>query len=124
MLTKQQSAAGKHSRQGQHWQPPWRQSANQSGSKGRDWLALELQRKGLTFRKARAAVTALFASMREGLRRDKWVETPIGEFEVRSRAQPLERKRFGRKQYLYLQPTVVFKPHPELLGDNRKGHQK
>jgi nucleoid DNA-binding protein len=122
-LAKRQLAAGERKARGRHWEVPRRHSANQPGNNGRDWLVLELQRRGITFRKARAAVTAVVDAMREGLRRDAWVETPIGKFELRSRAQPLQRKRFGREQCLYERPTVVFTPVRRLLDDNSK-HQK
>jgi nucleoid DNA-binding protein len=122
ILAKRQLAAGKRKARGRHWEAPRRRSANRRGNNGRDWLVLELQRRGITFRKARAAVTAVVDAMREGLRRDGWVETPIGEFELRSRAQTLPRERFGREQRLYERPAVVFKPLRQLLADNK--HQK
>jgi nucleoid DNA-binding protein len=124
ILGKKQLAAGRRNARGGNWQARRRKSANQGGKKGRDWLALEVQKQGITFRQARAAVTAVVDAMREGLRRDKWVDTPIGEFEVRSRAQLLERERFGRKQYLYERPTVIFSPDPGLFGDKKKGRKK
>jgi nucleoid DNA-binding protein len=121
MLAKQQRAAGKRKARGRNWQAPRRKSANRRGKSGRDWLALQLQKQGITFRQARAAVSAVLDAMREGLRRDGWIDTPIGEFEVHSRVRyPLERTRFGRKQVLYARPTVIFTPNPRLLDDNKK----
>jgi hypothetical protein len=127
IIARPQVEAGKRNSRGQNWQAPRRRSANQGECKGRDTLVLELQKQGLTFRKARAAVRAFVEAMREGLRQDKWLETPIGNFIVRSRShppdKPLERKRLGRKQSLYKQRAIVFEPNRILFEGNAKGRK-
>ncbi len=45
ILAKEQLDAGKRMARGRHWQPPRRQSANQSNNKGQDSLALQLQKR-------------------------------------------------------------------------------
>jgi hypothetical protein len=60
-------------------------AASREKARGREWLVHELQNKGLKYREARAALKALVEGMREGLRKDGVVETPIGTFELRPR---------------------------------------
>ena len=80
-----------------------------SKAKGRDWLALEVQKCGLTFDEARAAVGAIFDSMVAMLQQGEWVETPLGEFQIKHRTKPYTRLRFGRLQTLHYQSKrVVF----------------
>ena len=124
MLAKQDVAAGTRKARGRYWEAPRRVSANKGAHKGRDTLVLELQKRGVTFRKARAAVKAWVNAMRELLQRDRRLQTPIGEFTVRSRSRPRnrpwQRKRFGRDQLVYARPTVVWEPAPEVMGGRRK----
>ena len=110
-LAKQRVATGERKARGRHWQLPRPMpTSSQRGTRGREWLVHQLQKQGLTFRKARAAVTAVLKVVREGLRNDGLVQTPMGEFYLRSLTPPYERKRWGRNQTLYLQRTrVVFK---------------
>ena len=60
-------------------------AASRGEARGREWLVHELQNKGLTYRKARAAVQSFVEVMREGLRKDRLLETPLGRFELRQR---------------------------------------
>jgi hypothetical protein len=82
------------------WRPPKRKPA---ARRGRDWLALELQKRGFEFRKARAVVNAILDSMAEALLRDEKVVTPLGTFLVQERTPPYERVR-----------PVVRRPSPRL----------
>ena len=125
-LAKQRVATGERKARGRHWQLPRPMpTSSQRGTRGREWLVHQLQKQGLTFRKARAAVTAVLKVVREGLRNDGLLQTPMGEFYLRSLTPPYERKRWGRNQTLYLQRTrVVFRPNPGLLGGERKRRKK
>jgi hypothetical protein len=117
-LAKQGVAAGQRQACGRFWRSSRGQPArhNQSSTtseaaKGRDWLTAQLQILGLTFRKARAIVTAVLEAISEGLQRDGWVETPLGEFYLVRRTAPYQRKRWGRNQNLHRWSNrVVFKP--------------
>jgi len=93
---------------GGHWRVPKREPA--SKAKGRDWLAIEVQKCGLTFDEAREAVGAIFDSMVAALQAGEWVQTPLGEFQVRHRTPPYQRVRFKKVQTLHRQSKrVVFK---------------
>jgi nucleoid DNA-binding protein len=95
-------------KRGGHWRVPKRESA--SKAKGRDWLALEVQKCGLTFDDARAVVSAILDSMVKALQTGEPVETPLGEFQIRHRTKPYMRVRFGKVQTLHFQSRrVVFK---------------
>jgi nucleoid DNA-binding protein len=96
---------------GRHWKPPFRKPTG-----ARDWLAIELQKRGFAFRKAREIVTSIFDCMRESLRRGEHVETPLGTFEWAFRKRPGQtRIRFGRKQILFRNyKWVVFVPDSRL----------
>jgi len=94
----------------------------QRETKGRQWLAGELQKKGLTYRKARAAVGAVVQVIREGLRKEGLVKTPIGRFYSKPRTPSYDRQRWEGKQTLHKEPIrVVFKPKRGLLdGETTK----
>ena len=83
---------------GRTWQVPRRQAPK---STGREYLALELQKRGFTFRKARQVVDAIWESIKEALQRGEKVETPLGRFEVKERPKPRKRWRWDKLQRLY-----------------------
>jgi len=121
-LAQQQVAAGRRDPRGRRWRPPGTASA--CGSKGRDWLERQLQQRGLTSREAHAVLRAVLEAMQAGLRRDGWLETPLGEFYRASRTLPYERKRWGCHQYLHLRRTrIKFAPDPSLLGNQARTSQ-
>ena len=72
---------------GSRWRPPAAPKAAASSepattrvtTRGRDWLERQLRVRGVTARAAHDAVTAMFDAIREGVWRDGWVETPIGD---------------------------------------------
>jgi hypothetical protein len=112
-LAQQEVAAGRRKPQGRLWQPA-SNVANPSGTKGRVWLESELRKSGLTVREAYAVVAVVFDAIKEGLQRDGFVETPLGEFFTKSSPQPYERQRFG----LNLQcMRVAYKPDPSLVWE-------
>ena len=87
----------------------WRSPRREAESKGRDYLAVELQKRGFTFRKARRAVNAVWEVIQSALQRGEKVETPLGEFRLKEQPEPRKRLRFGRVQRLYRQRwKVVF----------------
>jgi nucleoid DNA-binding protein len=91
---------------GRTWQMPRRQAPKLIG---RDRLALELQKRTLTFRKARQVVNAIWESIQEALQRGEAVETPLGRFHVVKRPAPRTRFRLGKMQRLYRRrKKVVF----------------
>jgi nucleoid DNA-binding protein len=91
---------------GQAWQLPRRQAPKLIG---RDHLALELQKRTLTFRKARQVVAAIWESIKDALKRGEDVETPLGQFHVVKRPAPRTRFRLGQLQHLYRRrKKVVF----------------
>jgi hypothetical protein len=90
---------GRDSQRGGRWRVPKREAA--SKSKGRDWLALELQKCGLTYDEAREVLGAILDSMVEALREGEWEQTPIGEFQVKHRKPPYLRTRFGRADHAF-----------------------
>ena len=84
-------------------------------TRGRDWLEGELQKKGLSDRKAHAMVQAIFEALAEGIRKDEKVETPIGTFSKKKRTHEYERERFGKKQYVHQTPwRIEFESAPGL----------
>ena len=100
--------AGKSRKPGGRWRVPQRKP--DSKAKGRDWLALEVQKRGLTYDEARAVVGAILDAMVEALRAGESVQTPIGEFQIKRRTKPHTRMRFGRVQTMHYWPKrVVFK---------------
>ncbi len=108
----------KDKKSGRHWQVPKRERA--SKSKGRDWLALELQKQGFTYDKAREVVDAIFGSMVDALQAGECVETPIGDFEIKRRTRPHHRVRFGKVQRMHVQPKrVVFRARKPCKGDSK-----
>jgi len=69
-----------------------------------------VQKCGLTFDEAREAVGAIFDSMVAALQEGEWVQTPLGEFQIKRRTNPYLRVRFGKVQTLHYQSKrVVFK---------------
>jgi nucleoid DNA-binding protein len=103
-------------KRGGHWRVPKRNSA--SKAKGRDWLAIEVQKCGLSFDDARAAVGAIFDSMVESLQEGEWVETPLGEFQIRHRTKPYTRVRFGKVQTMHCHANRVVFEAAIPKGDN------
>jgi hypothetical protein len=103
------------------WRPPNRRAA---AERGRDWLAIELQKRGMEFREARAVVTAIFSSITDALKSGEKVDTSLGTFLVKERTKqyhrvrPLVRRESGRvgpapskAQTLHrIRKRVVFKP--------------
>ena len=82
---------------------------------GRDSLALELQKLGLTFDKAREVVDAIWESIKDALKRGEDVETPLGRFQVVERPEPRMRLRLGKIQQLYRRrKKVVFTAAKEV----------
>jgi hypothetical protein len=114
ILSKHERAAGrllsgKHPRRKPDnacWRPPTRKPA---ARRGRDWLALELQKRGFEFRKARAVVNAILDSMAEALRRGEKVFTPLGTLLVQERTPAYERVRPVVRHPLPRQGPVVKK---------------
>ena len=91
---------------GRTWQLPRRQVPE---SIDRDYLALELQKRTLTFRQARQVVDAIWESIKEALQRGEDVETPLGRFQVVERPEPRTRRRLGKWHRLYRRrKKVVF----------------
>jgi len=91
--------AGKSRKPGGRWRVPQRKP--DSKAKRRDWLALEVQKRGLTYDEARAVVGAILDSMVAALQAGEWVETPIGEFRTKRRTKPYLRVRFGGVQTMH-----------------------
>jgi nucleoid DNA-binding protein len=88
----------------------WRLPQRQAPDPGRDYLALELQKRGFTFRKAREVVNAIWESIQKALQHGETVETPLGRFRVVKQPAPRTRIRLGKIQRLYRQrKKVVFK---------------
>lgn len=116
-LAAQRVASGQRKAPGRHWQLPRTTPASSQGAtKGREWLVRELQKRGFTFRKARAAVEAVFQVIEEGLREDRSVKTPMGEFYLTSRTPSYDRWRWGHHQEMHKQRLrVVFEPESGLL---------
>jgi nucleoid DNA-binding protein len=97
---------------GRHWRLPSRKPATKS--KGRDWLTIELQQRGLTFDEARETLAAIIDSMTDRLKAGESVASPLGEFRVvkKSPKSPF-RFRLGRLQRLHQKQVVVFSgPEP------------
>ena len=98
---------------GRTWQVPRRQAPGKS--LGRDHLALELQKRGFTFRQAGEVVDVIWESIKKALQRGEAVETPLGRFEVKERPEPRKRWRWGKLQRLYRQrKKVVFTAAKEV----------
>jgi nucleoid DNA-binding protein len=92
---------------------PRRQASGKS--LGRDHLALELQKRGFTFRQAGEVVDVIWESIKKTLQRGESVETPLGRFEVKERPKPRKRWRWGKLQRLYRQrKKVVFTAAKEV----------
>jgi nucleoid DNA-binding protein len=99
---------------GRHWRLPTRKPATKS--KGRDWLTIELQQRGLTFDEARKTLAAIIGSMTDRLKDDESVESPLGEFRVVEKSPKLRfRIRLGGLQRLRQKKVVVFKPAADLF---------
>lgn len=123
-LARQETAACLRDPRGRPWKPPKPKTAlSPSRTKSRDWLESQVRQCGLTAREAHAVVAAVLDTIKEGLRRDGTVATPLGEFYTTSRTEPYQRKRPEPKkgtgpkaifeQTLQLHPTRVrFKPEP------------
>ena len=95
-------------KRGGHWRLPQRPQVTKAI--GRDWLARELQNKGLTFDEARDSVAAIIDGMVDALKRGESVETPLGEFRVVEPPKPHLRFRFRRLQKVNRKrKKVVFK---------------
>jgi nucleoid DNA-binding protein len=95
----------------------WRTPKRRPASHGRDMLAVQLQKRGLTFDEAHAAVTAIWDAIKEGLKRGESVETPLGLFKIVRRTKPYPRWRLKRWQRMHKNPKrVVFIASPGLLG--------
>ncbi len=95
-------------KRGGHWRLPQRPQVTKAI--GRDWLARELQNKGLTFDEARDSVAAIIDGMVDALKRGESVETPLGEFRVVELPKPHLRFRFRRLQKVNRKrKKVVFK---------------
>ena len=88
--------------------------AGEGASQGRDVLVIALQRRGLTVRKAQAAVKAFWEILAQGLR-SRYVETPLGIFDLVRRI-PRKRQRWGREQALYTQSRIRFRPSRQLVA--------
>ena len=102
---------------GRYWQLPTRQA--DSGGPGTltvDRLALMLQQRGLTFRKAQKVVQAILNSMIRCLRRGETIDVPpLGTFFIKNQPPQRSRLRLGRLQTLFRQRTkVVFQPSERL----------
>jgi hypothetical protein len=93
---------------------PWEMPQREPASQGRDTLVVALQRRGLTVRKARAAVKAFWEILAQGLR-SRYVETPLGIFDLVRRI-PRKRQRWGREQALYTQSRIRFRPSRQLVA--------
>ena len=103
------ASRGARSRHGRHWRMPKRQACTKS--KGRDWLAVAVQKCGLTFDEARAVVGALFDAVTQRLQAGESVATPLGEFFVEPRGEPYFRIRWGKLQKMNRKAKrVVFHP--------------
>jgi len=101
----------RRSKAGRHWRLPERKPATKS--KGRDWLTIEIQKCGLTFEEARDTLAAIIDSMTDRLKTGESVESPLGVFRVKKRAESDLRFRFGKLQHMR-QKRVVFKPAAEF----------
>jgi len=102
---------------GRYWQSPTRQA--DSGSPGTltlDRLALMLQERNLSFRKAQEVVRVILDCMIRGLRGGQQVDVPpLGTFFLKDQPKQQRRARFGRMQTLFRQPTkVAFRPSEPL----------
>ena len=106
------TSKGKPTR-GRTWQPPRRKVPKRGG---RDSQALELQKLGLTFDKAREVVDAIWESIKDALKRGEDVETPLGGFQVVERPAPRVRLRLGKIQHLYRQRKKVVFTATEEIG--------
>jgi len=102
---------------GRYWQSPTRQA--DSGSPGTltlDRLALMLQARNLSFRKAQEVVRVILDCMIRGLRGGQQVDVPpLGTFFLKDQPKQQRRQRFGRMQTLIRQPSkVAFRPSEPL----------
>lgn len=103
------AAADRRDNRGRHWCAPRRNRA--TNGKGRDWLALEVQKCGFTFDQARAIVAAIFDAITSGLRLGEAVETPLGTFRVQEKKPTYFRVRWGKLQKMNrLRRVVVLEP--------------
>lgn len=96
----------------------WREPKRPAASKGRDLLALEVQRRGFTFDQSRAVVKAIWEIIKDALRRGECVDVPpLGRFSVEETPKPRLRISLDKLQHLNQQPKcIVFQPHPDLGG--------
>lgn len=101
---------------GRYWAPPVRNPASGGdGTLTRDRLVLELQSRGLLFRKARQVVRAILQILIERLQVGEELKTLLGTFRIKRRPRPKKVKRFGREVILNQQSKrVAFEPGPEL----------
>jgi nucleoid DNA-binding protein len=96
----------------------WREPKRSAASNGRDRLALEVQKRGLTFDQARTVVTTVFERMRDALKQGDFVDVPpLGRFSVKEGPKPKLQISLGKVQHRNQQPKkVVFQPAPDLGG--------
>ena len=96
----------------------WREPKRSAASKGRDLLALEVQKRGFTFDQSRAVVKAIWEIIKEALRRGESVDVPpLGRFSIQESPKPRLRISLGKLQHLHRKSKrVVFQPHPDLGG--------
>jgi nucleoid DNA-binding protein len=106
----------RHSPRGRYWAPPTRTpGSGKNGTVTRDRLALELQKRGFSFREARKIVGTVFTAIGEALQTGETVETVVGEFHIRRRPEPKELRRLGRTVIINQQPNrVAFTVEPGL----------
>jgi nucleoid DNA-binding protein len=106
---------GTRIKKGGHWRLPKRNAA--TISKGRDWLGIQLQNRGLTFDESRNAIDAILGSIIEALQDGDYVETPLGEFRIARRPARRRRLRWSKLQILNrTSKRVAFRPLRDLFG--------
>jgi nucleoid DNA-binding protein len=111
------AARDKRNKRGRHWCSPHRNMATKA--KGRDWLALEAQKCGLTFDQARAIVDFIFAALTRSLKGGQSIHTPLGIFRIEERKPSHFRIRLGKLQKMNSQrKVVVFEPAWEKQGED------
>ena len=105
---------------GGNWRAPKRTAS--SKCKGRDWLAVELQKRGFTFDKARQIIDAIFTAMTEELQAGGFVETALGTFRVVRRRPPeCVRVRLGKTlKFNTRRKRVAFQQHREVFHFGRQ----
>jgi nucleoid DNA-binding protein len=94
---------------------PWRLPRREPATRGHDRLALDLQKRGLTFDEARRVVGAMFEAMLEALKRGEAVTTSLGTFRAQARTKRGFRIRLGRLQQYHPGKKIVFEPSGDLV---------